>query len=346
MTRFFPDLVLGIETSCDETAASVAKRMDSGAGLAPKLLSNVVSSQLEAHKKYGGVVPEIASRKHLEAIIPVIHEAMDTAGIGRGDLSGIAVTSRPGLVGALVVGLSAAKALALAWNLPIVGVNHILGHIYAGFVEKPPVFPFMALVVSGGHTVLIHMLSHTQYEVVGRTRDDAAGEAFDKVARLLGLGYPGGPVIDALARKGDFDAIRFPRAHLEPESLDFSFSGLKTAVMVFTERAKKQGKTVSVEDLAASFQEAVCDILVEKTIKAAEAYGTKRILVAGGVSANSRLRQMLTDSSRRLGIEVIIPPVNLCTDNAGMIAIRGMYLFEEGIRDDLYLNAGADSPVS
>ncbi|HHY39025.1 MAG TPA: tRNA (adenosine(37)-N6)-threonylcarbamoyltransferase complex transferase subunit TsaD [Clostridia bacterium] len=338
--------MLGIETSCDETAASVAKRMDSAMGLAPKLLSNVVSSQLEVHKKYGGVVPEIASRKHLEAIIPVINEAIQTAGVGPGDLSGIAVTSRPGLVGALVVGVSTAKALALAWNLPLVGVNHVLGHVYAGFVDSAPKFPFMALVVSGGHTVLIHMLSHTQYQVVGRTRDDAAGEAFDKVARLLGLGYPGGPAVDALAKRGDPNAVKFPRAHLEPESLDFSFSGLKTAVMVFMEKAKRQGRTVPVEDLAASFQEAVCDILVEKTLKAAELYNTRRVLVAGGVSANSRLREMLTDSSQRLGVEVIIPPISLCTDNAAMIAIRGLYLFEEGVRDDLYLNASADSPVS
>lgn len=308
-------LVLGIETSCDETSAAVVKG-------GTRLLSNVISSQMDVHRKFGGVVPEVASRRHVERITLIMQKALEQAKVSMKDLDAIAVTQGPGLVGALLIGVSAAKALSFATGIPLVAVHHIAGHIYANHLVKPLEFPLIALVVSGGHTELIYMERHNRYERLGRTRDDAAGEAFDKVARLMNLPYPGGPHIDRLAAQGN-PSYDLPRAWLEADSLDFSFSGLKSAVMNLIHHASGRKESIREADLAASFQEAVLDVLVEKSLRAVKMTGVKRLVLAGGVSANSGLRVRLHQRCERERIELMIPPLELCTDNAAMIAAAG-----------------------
>jgi len=321
--------ILAIETSCDETSAAVVEN-------GSKILSNVVASQVEFHRKYGGIVPEVASRKHIEVIAAVVNQALADAKISLKKIDAVAATYGPGLVGSLIVGLNYAKAIAYALKKPFIAVNHIEGHIYANFlVPNPkslvPEFPFVCLVVSGGHTQLILVKDHGKYETLGRTRDDAAGEAFDKVARFLNIGYPGGPVIDEMSKKGDPKAIDFPRAMMD-EGYDFSFSGLKTAVVNYV---KRNGMPKKLPDLVASFQQAVVDILVEKTIKAAKDKKVKWIALAGGVSANSRLREDLKRRAKEEGFEVSIPPLNLCTDNAAMIGSAAYYLIKKGKKSNL-----------
>lgn len=325
-------LILGIETSCDETAASIIKN-------GREIIANVVSSQIESHKRFGGVVPEIASRHHVEQITIVIEEAMEQAGISFKDLDAIAVTEGPGLVGALLIGVNAAKAIAFAHKLPLIGVHHIAGHIYANRLVSEMQFPLLSLVVSGGHTELVYMKEHGDFKVIGETRDDAAGEAYDKVARTLNQPYPGGPHIDRLAHEGT-PAIDLPRAWLEEGSYDFSFSGLKSAVINTVHNAEQRGEAIKPEDLAASFQASVVDVLVTKTVKAAKEYEVKQVMLAGGVAANKGLRSALTEAfSKLLEIDLVIPPLSLCTDNAAMIAAVGSVLFEKGKRADLSLNA-------
>ena len=323
--------VLGIETSCDETAVAIVKN-------GREIITSVVASQIESHKRFGGVVPEIASRHHVEQLTIVLEEAMEDAGMGLDEMDAIAVTSGPGLVGALLIGVNAAKALAFALNKPLVAVHHIAGHIYANRLVTEMKFPLIALVVSGGHTELVYMKEHASFEVIGETRDDAAGEAFDKVARVLHLPYPGGPHIDRLAQKGKA-TIELPRAWLEEGSYDFSFSGLKSAVINTVHNARQRGEEIVPEDLAASFQESVIDVLVTKTARAAEAYGAKQVLVAGGVAANKGLRAALEKEFGNKDIELVIPPLSLCTDNAAMIAAAGTVFFEKGQRASLDLNA-------
>jgi len=308
-------LILAIETSCDETACAV---LENGS----KVLSNVVASQNEFHKKFGGIVPEVASRKHIEAINPVIAEALEKAGKKFKDLDAVAVTYGPGLVGSLLVGLCAAKALAWSLKKPLIGVNHLEGHIYSNFLAVKPRFPFICLIVSGGHTLLVLMKDHGKYETLGRTRDDAVGEAYDKVARFLNLGYPGGPIIDQLAKKGDPHAVTFKKPMIEESfGYDFSFSGIKTAV------TRLSG--VKIEDLAASFQQTIVDTLIEKLIRAAYDKEIGRVALAGGVSANSALRQQLKERGEKEGLEVMIPPLEYSTDNAAMIAIAAYYRFKK-----------------
>lgn len=334
-----PVLTLGIETSCDETSAAVVA---DGA----TVLANVISTQIPIHRRYGGVVPEIASRQHVESIISVVETALQEANSDWSDLSHIAVTAGPGLVGALLVGLSYAKALAYSLFLPLVGVNHLEGHIYANFLAHPVRLPLLCLVVSGGHTDLIYMPEHGRYESLGRTLDDAAGEAFDKIARALGLPYPGGPEIDRLARTGDETAFSFPRAWLEPDAFDFSFSGLKSAVLNELNRMQQKGDAVPVADVAASFQAAVVDVLVTKAVAAAVTKRVPVLYVAGGVAANSSLRQKLQKAAQARGIEVRFPPLQLCTDNAAMIAAAGYRYWRAGKFAGLDLNATANLPLS
>ncbi len=316
-------VVLGIESSCDETAAAVVK---DGRQL---LSSNVIASQVDVHARYGGVVPEIASRKHIEAIVPVILQALEDAGITLDEIEGVAVTRGPGLIGSLLVGLCAAKALAFVRRLPLVGINHLEGHVAAIFLtDNPPEFPFVALVVSGGHTTIYLVEGFRRFTILGQTRDDAAGEAFDKAAKLLDIGYPGGVVIDRLAKQGNRNALDFPRAM--KDSLDFSFSGLKTSLLM---SLRKRGIPFSPEelpDVAASYQEAIVDVLVEKTLRAVELTSVSRVVVCGGVAANSRLRERFRDETARSGIDFFIPPPVLCTDNAAMIAMVGEHLLKEG----------------
>lgn len=324
-------LILGIESSCDETAAAVV------AG-GRRVLSNVIASQVDLHRKYGGVVPEIASRKHLEAVLPTVREALSTAGVTLADLDAVAVTYGPGLVGALLVGLSAGKAIAYAARKPLIGVNHLHGHIAANFLtDDPPAFPLVCLVVSGGHTDLIYMTGPQEMELLGRTRDDAAGEAFDKVARSVGLGYPGGPQVERLARLGDPEAVPLPVAHTEGP-YDFSFSGLKTAVLQYAQKAGPLNDQQRA-DLAASFQRAVTRALAEKTLKAALEKGVRQVILAGGVAANGALRQAMADALAPHGIRLSYPAPALCTDNAAMIAAAGHQLYTAGIRHGLDLNA-------
>lgn len=329
--------VLGIETSCDETAAAVV--IDGR-----QLRSNIVASQAEMHAAYGGVVPEVASRQHVLWIVPVLERALADAGLGWADLDAVAVTQGPGLAGSLLVGVNAAKAIAFARDLPLVGVNHLEGHIYANWLTGAEItFPVVCLIVSGGHTDLIFMRDHGQYERLGRTRDDAAGEAFDKVARILGLGYPGGPAIQQAAENGDPSRYPLPRAWLG-ETYDFSFSGLKTAVLraVETLRPHEPGATVTVADLAASFQEAVVEVLVEKTRRAALAYGARQVLLAGGVAANRLLRRWMAE---RVPVPVVVPPLSLCTDNAAMIAAAGYFRLQRGERAGLELDVDPNLPL-
>lgn len=318
--------ILAIETSCDETSAAVVKD-------GRHVLSNIVSSQVEFHKKYGGIVPEIASRKHAEVVNAVIQEAVikgqGTRGKGQekifNNIDAIAVTYGPGLVGSLLVGICAAKALAYSLKTPLIGINHLEGHIYASSLDKTKYkFPFICLMVSGGHTMIVHVKDHGKYQILGRTRDDAAGEAFDKVARFIGLGYPGGPIIDRTAKDGDPAAINFPRGMLG-QGLDFSFSGIKTAVVNYVRKLGRPLRKSEIPDIAASFQEAVVDVLVEKTVVATKQKKCKTIVLAGGVAANSRLRQKMQDRCATEKIKTVIPPLALCTDNAAMIGAAAYY---------------------
>ncbi|GGE86069.1 tRNA (adenosine(37)-N6)-threonylcarbamoyltransferase complex transferase subunit TsaD [Priestia taiwanensis] len=327
-------IILGIETSCDETAVAIVKD-------GKEMIANVVSSQIESHKRFGGVVPEIASRHHVEQITLVIEEAMKEANMTFEDIDAIAVTEGPGLVGALLIGVNAAKALAFAHDKPLIGIHHIAGHIYANRFLTEFKFPLLALVVSGGHTELVYMREHGSFEVIGETRDDAVGEAYDKVARTLSLPYPGGPHIDRLAVDGSV-TIDLPRAWLEKDSYDFSFSGLKSAVINTVHNAKQRGQHIKPEDLAASFQESVIDVLVTKTVRATKEYDVKQVLLAGGVAANKGLRARLQEEFEMLDeVDLIIPPLSLCTDNAAMIAAAGMIAYEKGKRSDLALNANS-----
>ena len=326
-------LVLGIETSCDETAASVVKggRM---------VLSNVIASQVELHRLYGGVVPEIASRKHIELIMLVIDLALKKAKIKPTDLDCIAVTYGPGLVGALLVGLSSAKAMALALGCPLIGINHIEGHIYANVLEHKDVEPpLVCLTVSGGHTDLLYIDAYGDYKILGRTRDDAAGEAFDKIARVLGLDYPGGPEIAKQALSGDPKAIDFPRGLIHEDTYDFSFSGLKTAAINHVHNLQQKGETLPISDIAASLQAAIVDVLVHKTLAAASAYKVDTILLSGGVGANEALRDQLRQDAQALGINLYYPSKVLCTDNGAMIACAGHYRFLKGQQSPWDLNA-------
>ncbi|WP_338754666.1 tRNA (adenosine(37)-N6)-threonylcarbamoyltransferase complex transferase subunit TsaD [Bacillus sp. FJAT-52991] len=323
--------ILGIETSCDETAAAIVKN-------GREIVANVVSSQIESHKRFGGVVPEVASRHHVEEITIVIEETLKQAEMTFKDLDAIAVTKGPGLVGSLLIGVNAAKALAFAHNLPLVGVHHIAGHIYANRIVAEMAFPLLSLVVSGGHTELVLMKEHGAFEVIGETRDDAAGEAYDKVARTLNLPYPGGPHIDRMAAEGEV-SIDFPRAWLEEGSYDFSFSGLKSAVINTLHNAEQRGDELKPEDIAASFQESVIEVLVVKTMRATKEFDVKQVLLSGGVAANKGLRKVLEEQFATLPeVELIIPPLSLCTDNAAMIAAAGTVLFEQGKRDDFTMN--------
>lgn len=321
--------VLGIETSCDETAAAVVDD-------ATTVLSSVVSSQVDLHARYGGVVPEIASRAHVDLLTPVVAQALVEAGAQDGDIDVVAATVGPGLIGSLLVGVSAAKALALVWDVPFVGVNHLEAHLYAGFLDDPSLeLPVVYLLVSGGHTMLVHMEGHGRYRLLGQTIDDAAGEAFDKVARFLGLGYPGGPAIDRIAMEGDPEAIRFPRA-LPDEPYDFSFSGLKTAVINHV----RKHPDVNTADVAASFQEAVVDVLVTKARRAAEAVGAKAMCLGGGVAANSVLRERFLDACEADGRHAFVPSRAMCTDNAAMVAAAGHWRYQ--LDGATPLDAGGD----
>ena len=326
-------LILGIESSCDETAASVVRG-------GREILSNVINTQIDFHKKYGGVVPEIASRKHIESIDAVVEEAIKTAGVQFSDLDAIAVTYGPGLVGALLVGVSFAKGLAYALKKPLVPVHHIKGHITANFLAHPDLKPpFICLVASGGHSHIVKVSGYTDFEILGRTRDDAAGEAFDKIARVIGLGYPGGPLIDKLAKEGDKNAFKFPRVRMDKTSLDFSFSGVKTAVINCLHKLDQQGIEYNKADVAASFQDAVTDVLCEHTIEAAKQNNMNTIALAGGVASNSDLRAKMKSMAEKNGIRVLFPPPILCTDNGAMIASAGYYAYLNGDFADLDLNA-------
>ena len=325
--------ILAIESSCDETAAAVC--LDGR-----EVLSNIISSQIEIHKLYGGVVPEIASRHHLDNVNPVVDQALEEAGISMDEIDAIAVTYGPGLVGALLIGLATAKAYALATGKPLIGVNHSQGHVCANYIAHPDLEPpFMALVISGGHTNIVDVKDYQTYHVLGSTRDDAAGEAYDKVARVLGLGYPGGPLIDKIAKAGDPQAAPFKRVYLEKGSLDFSFSGIKTGVLNYINGEKQAGREVNVADVAAGFQEAVLEVVVNKTVGAALQRGEDKIVVAGGVAANSRLREMLDEECRKHGLGLYYPPPVLCTDNAAMIGCAAYYKFMAGQTDGLDLDA-------
>lgn len=333
-------IVLGLETSCDETAAALLR-----GGV--QALASVVASQVETHRIYGGVVPELAFRKHLESVNAVLDETLQQAGLGWHDLHGVAVSHGPGLVGALLVGVSTAKTIAGVLDIPLLGVNHLEAHLYANFLGHPvsPApppkghglrFPLVCLIVSGGHTMLLHMTGHGHYVPLGDTRDDAAGEAFDKVARHLGLGYPGGPVVDGLARRGNPRAIPFPRAWLGEDSLEFSFSGLKTAVLNFMRRP--QASQHSIEDVCASFQEAVVEVLVGKTMRAVDRLGVDSVMMAGGVACNSRLRTRMEEACRQRGVYLAFPSPTLCTDNALMVACAGHYRMAAGLASSLDLD--------
>lgn len=325
--------ILAIESSCDETAAAVVKN-------GRTVLSNVISSQIELHKLYGGVVPEIASRKHIEKINQVIEEALEQAGMTLEEMDAIGVTYGPGLVGALLVGVAEAKAIAYAAKKPLVGVHHIEGHISANYIENLDLEPpFVCLVVSGGHTHLVVVNDYGKYQIIGRTRDDAAGEAFDKVARAIGLGYPGGPKIDKLSKEGNPNAIRFPKAHIEDGPYDFSFSGVKSAVLNYLNGAQMKGEPIVEADIAASFQKAVTDVLVENAMKAVKEFGMKKFAIAGGVASNSTLRSAMRDACEKNGVEFYHPSPIFCTDNAAMIGAAAYYEYMAGVRHGWDLNA-------
>ncbi|MEI6132034.1 MAG: tRNA (adenosine(37)-N6)-threonylcarbamoyltransferase complex transferase subunit TsaD [Bacillota bacterium] len=325
--------ILGIETSCDETAAAVVRN-------GTEVLSNVISSQIDIHKLYGGVVPEIASRHHLDLVIQVVDEALKTANVTLKEIDAIAVTYGPGLVGALLVGISVAKGLAWATGKPFIGVNHIEGHISANYISsktlKPP---YVCLVVSGGHSHIIQVSDYDKYELLGRTRDDAAGEAFDKVARAIGLGYPGGPLIDNESKDGDPEAIKFPRVSFGKDCLDFSFSGVKTAVINYIHNVEQKGEKISIPDVAASFQKAVVDVLTDNTLQAAQKLGLQDVAIAGGVASNTCLRSEMTRKAKEMGITVTFPTPIYCTDNAAMIAAAGYIKFVKKAFSPLDLNA-------
>ena len=326
-------LILAIESSCDETAAAVVKN-------GREVLSNVINTQIAIHTEYGGVVPEIASRKHIENINPVIKKALTDAGVTLDDIDAIGVTYGPGLVGALLVGVAEAKAIAFAKNKPLVGVHHIEGHISANYVENKELEPpFVALVVSGGHTHLVKVNDYGEYEIIGRTRDDAAGEAFDKVARAIGLGYPGGPKIDKLAKEGNPEAIEFPRAHVDDAPYDFSFSGIKSAVLNYINSVNMQGKEINRADVAASFQKAVVDALVSRAVKLAKECGMDKLAIAGGVASNSALRAAVQEECAKNNIRFYSPSPVLCTDNAAMIGAAAYYEYIKGVRHGYDLNA-------
>ena len=326
-------LILGIESSCDETAAAVLKN-------GREVLSNIIYSQIDLHTVYGGVVPEIASRKHIEKVIPVVDKALQEANVTLSDLDAIAVTYGPGLVGPLLVGVSAAKSISMASHVPLVGVHHIEGHISANYIENKELEPpFACLVVSGGHSHLVVVKDYGEYEVIGKTRDDAAGEAFDKVARAIGLGYPGGPKIDKVSKEGNPEAIVFPRAKVGESVYDFSFSGLKSAVLNYLNTCEMKGESYNQADVAASFQKAVVDVLVDHSRHAIQEYGFKKFAIAGGVASNSTLRTAMEKACSKRGVEFYHPSPIYCTDNAAMIACAGYYEFQKGVRSGLDLNA-------
>lgn len=332
-TRDEVSYVLGIETSCDETSAAVVKN-------GREVLSNVISSQIDLHKEYGGVVPEIASRRHVELIIPVVDKAIAEAGITREEISAIAVTFGPGLVGALLVGVSVAKALAFSLKVPLVPVHHIEGHIAANYIADKYLEPhFVCLVVSGGHSHIVKVIDYDKFEILGKTRDDAAGEAFDKVARVLELGYPGGPIIDKLSKQADAFAINFPKTSFGKGIYDFSFSGIKTAVINYNNTCKNRKEEVNVENVCASFQRAVVDVLVKNTIDATLNSGLKKVAIAGGVAANSALRDDFLKATKENSLEFYHPSIVLCTDNAAMIACSGYYNYQRGHIASMDLNA-------
>lgn len=325
--------ILAIESSCDETAAAVVVN-------GREVLSNVIASQIDIHEKFGGVVPEVASRKHIEAISAVVQEALDEAKVSLSDIDAIGVTYGPGLVGALLVGVQYAKGLAYATNKPLIGVNHIEGHISANFIQyKELEPPFICLVVSGGHTFIVHMKDYGDFEVMGQTRDDAAGEAYDKVARAVGLGYPGGPKIDKVAKEGNADAIKFPRANFHEASLDFSFSGVKSAVLNYLNSMDMKKEQINVPDVAASFQKAVVNVLVDNALEACRIKGVDKITIAGGVASNSCLRETMIKEGRKKNIEVLFPEMVLCTDNAAMIGSAAYFELIKGRVSGLTLNA-------
>ena len=329
--------ILGIESSCDETSAAVVKN-------GREVLSNIISTSLPLHQKYGGVVPELASRKHLEFLVPVIDEALSAAGVPLERIDAVGATYGPGLVGGLLVGLTAAKGICLARGIPLIGVHHLEGHIFANLIGSELEPPFVSLVASGGHSHIVFVKDYGSYEVLGRTRDDAPGEAYDKVARELGLGYPGGPVIDRISQEGRRDAVAFPRTRFE-DSFDFSFSGIKTAVLNYVNRARMTGAEICVPDVCASFQEAVCEVLCDNTLKAAAAAGQKTVTLSGGVAANSRLREMFSKRTARRGMKFYRPAPVLCTDNGAMIGAAAYYAFLKGRVSPLDLNAYATLPL-
>lgn len=322
--------ILAIETSCDETAAAIIKN-------GTEIISNVVSSQIESHKRFGGVVPEIASRHHVEQMTIVLEETLKQAEMEPKDLTAVAVTEGPGLVGALLIGINAAKAFALVHGLPLIGTHHIAGHIYANNLVQPMEFPLLALVVSGGHTELVLMREHGSFEVIGETRDDAAGEAYDKVARVLNMPYPGGPHIDRLAHEAT-EAVAFPRVWLEQDSYDFSFSGLKSAVINYKHNMDQRGEEIIPEQVAKGFQDSVVEVLTAKTVRAAREFNVKQVIAAGGVSANKGLRTSLENAFNKEGIPFYVPPLKLCTDNAAMIGAAAYEMYQAGIRGNLAMN--------
>ena len=325
--------ILAIESSCDETAAAVVRN-------GRQVLSNIISSQIELHKLYGGVVPEIASRKHIEKINQVIEEALKMAGKTLGDMDAVAVTYGPGLVGALLVGVAEAKAISYAARKPLIGVHHIEGHISANYIENPELEPpFLCLVVSGGHTHLVKVNDYGVYEILGRTRDDAAGEAFDKVARAIGLGYPGGPKIEQIAKEGKEDAISFPRAKVADSPYDFSFSGVKSAVLNYINGCKMKGETVVAADVAASFQKAVTQVLIDHAMMAVDEFGLRKFAIAGGVASNGTLREGMRKACEKKGVQFYHPSSILCTDNAAMIGAAAYYEYQRGVRHGWDLNA-------